>query len=126
MRKRFVQLHLTDNRTQGRHDHVADGFGVVFNAINRLDRVGHLDEGDGIDHDDRVVAGDDFLFLHIKDDVLGRYLVGHGIKIGDDEAQTGHQGYTVFTQTLHDPFFALRNNAHALGDGDDDEEQEYD
>ena len=112
----MVEIHFADDRTQRRHDHVADRLDVIFHAIDGFDRVGDLDKGDRIDDDDGVVAGNDFLFLHIKDDVLGCDPVGYRVEIGDDEAQARQQRNMVFAQALNDPFLALRHNAHALGD----------
>ena len=67
----MVEIHFTDDRTQSRHDHVADGLDIIFHPIDGFDRIGDLDEGDRIDDDDGIVAGNNFLLLDIKDDVLG-------------------------------------------------------
>ena len=119
----MVEFHFADDRTQRGHDHVADRLGEILNAVDRLDRVRHLDEGDGVDHDHRVVTGDDFLLLNVEDDVLGGDFVGDRIEVRNDEAQTGQQGHPVLAQTLHDPFLTLRNDAHAGADGDEHENQ---
>jgi hypothetical protein len=99
---------------RGGHDHVANRLRVILYAVDRLDRIGHLDEGDGVHQDHRVVAGDHLLLLDIEDDVLGGDLVGDDVDVGNDEAQTRQQRGTVFAEALHDPFFALRDDAHTL------------
>ena len=70
---------------------------ILFCAYRAKKSAGDFDKGDRIDDDDGIVAGNDFLFLDIEDDVLGCNPVGYRIEIGDDEAQAGQQRACAFS-----------------------------
>jgi hypothetical protein len=122
--QRLVKRHLADDRAQRGHDHVADRFREIGHAVDRLDRIGDLDEGDGVGQDHRVVLGDDLLLLDIEDDVLGRQFVAHLVQIGNDDVETRDatwRGTFPRRSTIHSsPWGTMRT---PLGDGDRDKDE---
>ncbi|MCY1176586.1 hypothetical protein D9M73_168650 [compost metagenome] len=117
----FVQIHGADNGPQRGHGQAGDGVGEILHPVGGFLRIDDLGKAQRVGDDDGVVAGDDFLLLHVEDDVLGRKAIGDHVHIGNDDVQAGLEGGVIATQALDDPLLALRHDTHPFEQSDDDE-----
>ena len=81
--------------------------------IGCLRRVQHLVEGDAVDRDDGVVAGDDLLGRHVEHLLHHVHLGADAVDEGDDQVEAGRQRPGVAAETLDGVVVALRDGLDA-------------
>ena len=106
----MVQLHITDDITQGGSGQALDGENGTLHAVGIQLGIGHLVEHDGIDLHGDVILGDHRLRRKVHHLLLQRDALRHTVHQRHLQVQTGLPGGIVGTQSFNDELGRLRDH----------------
>ena len=121
--QQLVEVHRAHDRADVGHGQVEDGVLQPDDLIGGLRRVEDLVEGDAVDADDGVVAGDDLLRRHVEHLLHHVHLGADAVEERDDEVEAGGQRLGVAAEPLDRVVVALR---HGLDAGEEQHQNKHD
>jgi hypothetical protein len=121
----MVELHRAHDGADVGHGQVEHGVFELVHLIGGLGGIEHLEEGDAIDLDHGVVAGDHLLARHFEHALHHVHLRADAVDEGDDQREPWRQGADVTAEALDRIVVALRHDPDPLEDGDDHQCQKY-
>ena len=120
----MVQLHITDDITQGGGGQALDSENRPLHAVGIQLGIGHLVEYDGINLHGDIILGDHRLGCKVHHLLLQRDALRHTVHQRHLKVQASLPGGVVGTQALNDELGRLRNHADIGNQQDNDEHEQ--